>query len=289
MEKTNSSSVSTRESKQRPRPVNIHVLTDGTGGLPRHILAAVLSQFPEQRPKPAYHVFCDAKKIRQVLLREIEANSIVLHAFAEKTNKRLLNKLAVERDVPAWDLTGGVVEFIREHTGWRVISDPNRVHVNDDRYFDRIDAWEFTMQHDDSRRLKSLNKADIVLIGLSRVSKSPTSAYLGWLGHRVANISFVPEMGVPSELMKCRRRAVALTMQPRRLSEIRNRRMEMNGFRARSGSRVPEIQYGGLRDTIREVAAAEQIYRKLKLPMIDVTESTVEETAARVLDLLGIE
>ena len=128
-----------------------------------------------------------------------------------------------------------------------------------------------------------------MLVGLSRVSKTPTSAYLGWLGHRVANVSFAPDVGLPAELKKCRKKTVALTMQPRKLAEIRNRRMEVNGFNASLRDDLPPLRYADVRDTVQEVSAAEQLYRRLKLPIVDVTESTVEETAAQVLEVLGID
>ena len=275
--------------RRRSKPAKtIHVLTDGTGGLPRHFLAAVLSQFPNRDSEPKYHVFCDSAKIRSVMSKEVKKSSIVIHAFAEQEKKHLVTELADGKGVSLLDLTGPTVAFLAEQTGWSMVNDLSRVHANDTEYFDRIDAWEFTMQHDDSRRLESIDEANIVLIGLSRVSKTPTSAYLGWLGHRVANVSFVPELGLPDEVHKCRRKVVAFTMQPRRLSEIRSRRMRVNGFHSQKMDGLPELHYAGIRDTIREVAAAEQLYRKMKIPIVDVTESTVEETAARVLELLKL-
>lgn len=267
---------------------NIHVITDGTGGLPRHFLTAILSQFPKTDNEPRYHVFCDAQKIKLVMEKEVKRNSLIFHALAEEATKSLLEELATKRKVPHFDLTGGAVSFITSHTGWTAANDSQRVHAHDDQYFDRIDAWEFTMQHDDSRRLDTIQQAEIILVGLSRVSKTPTSAYLGWLGRRVANVSFVPEVGLPKEVKKYKRRIVALTMQPKRLSEIRNRRMDVNGFNFVIGEDHPELRYAAVKDTIREVAAAEAIYRKMRLPIIDVTEATVEETAAKVLELLKL-
>jgi regulator of PEP synthase PpsR (kinase-PPPase family) len=179
------------------------------------------------------------------------------------------------------------VNFLAEKTGETPLNEFELVHSRDESYFERIDAWEFTMQHDDSRRLDSIKEADIVLVGLSRVSKTPTAAYLGWLGYRVANVSFAPETGLPKELKKCRGKVVALTMQPKRLADIRMRRMKINRFAdAVARDRSKEFRYSDVRDTIREVMDAESTYRKMKFPIIDTTDATVEETAARIIQML---
>jgi regulator of PEP synthase PpsR (kinase-PPPase family) len=274
--------------KQAKRGKQIHVLTDGTGGLPRHFLTSVLSQFTDLNEQPNYHVFCTTPdKTKAAFAKYVRRNSVVIHSFSESENKTTLEELAAEKNVPCFDLTGQAVAFLAEHTDCQPVEDPDLVHAHDQHYFDRIDAWEYTMQHDDSRRLDSIDKADIILLGLSRVSKTPTSAYLGWLGYGVANVSFAPECGIPQEVKKHRKKVIALTIQPKQLSEIRGRRMQNNGF-ADVIAHDPDvnIEYAGLRHVIREVMNAEQIYRKLKVPMIDVTDSTVEETAARVLQIV---
>lgn len=279
----------TRKKKKARRGKQIHVLTDGTGGLPRHFLTAILSQFPHIEKEPKYHIFCDTPaKTKEAFEAFVRRNSIVIHSFAETENKSTLIELAAANSIPCFDLTGSAVKFLAEQTGSDPVQDLDRVHAHDAHYFDRIDAWEYTMQHDDSRRLESIYKADIILLGLSRVSKTPTSAYLGWLGHRVANVSFTPDCGIPKEVMKCKKKVIALTMQPKQLSEIRGRRMQVNGFSdVIADDPDGEIQYAGLRFTIQEVMRAEQLYKKMGVPVVDVTDSTVEETAARVLEIIG--
>ncbi len=279
---------STKKRSTRKRST-IHVLTDGTGGLPRHFLTAVLSQFPNLDSPLKYHVFCTtAEKTREAYTKNVRRSAIVLHSFADCESKDVLQTLTEADGVPCFDLTGSAVSFLAEHTGVDPVEDVELVHSHDAGYFDRIDAWEYTMQHDDSRRLDSIDKADLILLGLSRVSKTPTSAYLGWLGYRVANVSFAPECGLPKEIRKYRKKVIALTIQPKQLSEIRNRRMQANGFAdVIAHDPTVEIQYADLKHVIQEVMKAEQIYRDLKVPIVDVTDSTVEETAARVLQIIG--
>ncbi|MGB7344201.1 MAG: kinase/pyrophosphorylase [Pirellulaceae bacterium] len=282
---------SPQKKKPAKREKQLHVITDGTGGLPRHFLKAILTQFPGIAQKPIYHVFCDTPdKIANLFKKEVAKDSFIIHSLACEQSKETLHNLAVKKGISSFDMTGSAVSFISEQTGRTPIEDLDRVHTQNAAYFDRIDAWEFTMQHDDSRRLDSIHKADIILLGISRVSKTPTAAFLGWLGHRVANVSFVPEHGVPKELKKCRSRIVAMSMAPKRLSEIRGRRLRVNGFADKILDR-PDVnfRYASLRDTIREVVDAEIIYKRLRVPIIDVTDATVEETAARVLQALDLE
>ncbi|MEZ6107741.1 MAG: kinase/pyrophosphorylase [Pirellulaceae bacterium] len=116
------------------------------------------------------------------------------------------------------------------------------------------------MQHDDSRRLDTIDQADIVLVGLSRVSKSPTSTFLGSLGYKTANVSFAPELGLPKELKQCAARIVGLTMQPKRLYEIRQRRFRLNRFATAFEERHESISYLDVRGNAK-VMAAESMYR----------------------------
>jgi regulator of PEP synthase PpsR (kinase-PPPase family) len=266
----------------------IHVITDGTGGLPRHILTAILSQFPNLKSAPHYHIICDTTDHVDRELRKIRSPSIVLHALTNpQVKQHLVQAVKRKKDVSQYDLTGGLVNFLAQQTGETPLNEFHAVHTRDESYYDRIDAWEFTMQHDDSRRLESIDEADIVLVGLSRVSKTPTAAYLGWLGYRVANVSYAPETGLPKELKKCRGKVVALTMQPKRLAEIRSRRLKINRFAdAVARDRTKEFRYAGVRDTIREVMDAETTFKRMRYPMIDTTDATVEDTAARVIQLL---
>ncbi len=238
-------------------------------------------------PPPVYDVFCNtAEKLNQAA-RKLAPDSAVLFAITDpKLKRRLLDSLT-QREIPAYDLVGGIADFVAQATGHKPLNDLNRIHRLDEVYFDRIDAWEFTLQHDDSRRLESLDEADIVLLGLSRVSKTPTAAYLGWLGYRVANVSFAPEVGLPREAQACRQKLIALTIQPKKLAEIRLRRLQNNGFQqvVEADSRR-RFRYADVRDTIQEVMAAEAIYKRLRVPVIDITDLTVEETAAQILNAM---
>lgn len=158
--------------------------------------------------------------------------------------------------------------------------DLSRVHEVDEKYFQRVKALEFTTVHDDGAGLSTLGEADIVLVGPSRVSKSPTSMYLASLGYKTANVSITPATGFPKELAKVRKRIVAFTMQPRRLQQIRKE--------CYPEEQLDGIAYHNLQDVIKELMEAEAEYRRRKYPVIDITNRTIEQVATMVLHQLGM-
>lgn len=275
-----------RRMKQKPSAAErarphciVHVVTGSTGDLVSRLVGAVLTQFPRARFERVSHTLQDnLDKLEQTLRQMEREDAIVIHALADPDAKQLLRKHCVEARIPHFDITGPLVHFISDQVGELPADDLARLHQVDADYFRRVDAMEFTMQHDDGLGLESLDQAEIVLVGLSRVSKSPTSLFLGSRGYRVANVSITPEVGFPKELRKVKKRVVALTVQPKRLQEIRAARFP----------HLKGVKYHNLPDVIQEVMQAEEEYRKRKYPTIDITNLTIEQTAARVLESLKL-
>lgn len=266
----------------------LHLISDFTGNLANHLVGSVMSQFSETAAQRVMHRFCDSPEKLSEALKDLRApRDIVLHAVIGTEAKQRIEATAAQKKVPCFDLTGSLTSFLATTLGEQPKNDMDRVHQIDEQYFHRIDAMEFTLQHDDSRRLESIHEADIVLVGLSRVSKSPTSTFLGSLGYKTANVSFAPELGLPKELKACAGRVVGLTMQPKRLFEIRQRRFKLNRFATAFEKRNESINYLDLRDVTREVMAAEEMYRQAGYKVVDVTQMTIEEAATHVLDVLG--
>ena len=155
-------------------------------------------------------------------------------------------------------------------------NDVSRLHRFDTAYQRRIEAMEFALEHDDGLGVRSLRAADLVIVGISRVSKSPTTLFLSSRGYKVANVSIAPETGFPDDLDKiAKSKIVAFTMQPKRLHEIRTARAKAMGAEG--------TMYGDLRSVIREVMDAESEYSRRGYPVIDVTNLTIEQSAAQVL------
>jgi [pyruvate, water dikinase]-phosphate phosphotransferase / [pyruvate, water dikinase] kinase len=272
---------------RRETPYTLHLISDATGTLARHMISAVLTQFPQLNVKQIYHVFNSRKdEIERTIAAFRHRNHLVFFALLDPEAKQTIHKACVERKIPHYDLTGSLVQFISDHTGTQPVNQLSRLHQTDSGYFHRIAAMEFTAQHDDGRGLATLGQADLVIVGLSRVSKSPSSIYMGSLGFKVANVSITRETGFPPELDAVKKKIIAFTLQPRRLHEIRHKRLRSyQKFAAEHN--LADLSYYNLRSVVEEVVFAETEYRKRGYPVLDITSMTVEEIAANVLRILG--
>lgn len=270
--------------------ITLHILSVSAGGLSNQIVNAVMTQFPELKVEVRTHTFVDsAEKIRD-LIRQIKTDhQWVFHALIKEELRQYVIKQCEQRGIPHYDMIGRLIEFIAENSDQKPANEVAFLDQTDDGYFRRMDSLEFSLQHDDSRRLETLDQADIILVGLSRVSKTPTSIYLGYMGFRVANISIAPEVGLPKELRRdYRHKVVALTIRPKKLQEIRARRMALNRFDEALAKSGKELSYVDIRSIIKEVMYAEKLYRERGFAIIDITDQTVEATALEVLEALDL-
>lgn len=259
----------------------VHVLSDASGNLAGHMTRTVLMGFEGLRAERELHVFQDTpEQIRETIGAIPGGQRVLVHAVMGRLLKRTVEEACAARGIPCLDLTGPLVSFLEKQTGKRASEDVSRIHEISDDYFKRVAAIEFTAEHDDSRNLPSIHEADIVIVGLSRLSKSPTSYLLGSMGFKTANVSIVREVGFPPELDVVRDRTVALTVQPRFLADVRRRRLESSG--------IHDTAYMDVREVIREVAWAEDAYRERGYPVIDITGHTIEETSAEICRVLGV-
>lgn len=262
-------------------PWTVHVLSDASGNLAAHMTRTVLMGFEGLRARRELHVFQSAPELIRETIDSIDPDRAVLvHAVMGKVLKRTVQEACAARGIPCLDLTGPLVAFLETQTGVPASEDLSRIHEVSDDYFRRVAAIEFTAEHDDSRNLPSIHEADIVIVGLSRLSKSPTSYLLGSMGFRTANVSIVREVGFPPELDRVADRTVALTVQPRFLADVRRRRMAASG--------IDDTAYMDVREVIREVAWAEQAFAERGYPIIDITAHTIEETSAAICRALGV-
>ena len=263
------------------RQYTLHLVSDQTGSLANHMITAILTQFPQIDFQKVYHTFQDSpQKVRETVKSIGRRRTIVFHALVDAQSKLIVEEACIRLRVPHFDLTGSLVQFIADHTGIQPVNELSRLHAVDAGYFQRIEAMEFTALHDDGRNLGTLHEADIVIVGLSRVSKSPTATYLGAMGYKTANVSVAPETGFPRELGRVKKKTVAFTVQPRTLHEVRGKRIEE--------WELGQTSYGNLRDIIREVMEAEAEYRRRNLPILDITGMTIEKIAAWVLKTLKV-
>jgi len=261
----------------------MHLIAAATGELLSGFAAVAVSQFPGIEFEVVSHPLQDdLDKLQATLAKLSGERRIVLHALADPAAKALVRSTCVVERIPHFDATGPLVNFIEAAVGALPQNDITRLHQLDAAYRRRIEAMDFTLEHDDSLGLGTLREADVVIVGVSRVSKSPTALYLSSRGFKVANVSIAPETGFPPILAKIsKKKIIALTTQPKRLHEIRSERASRMGS---SGT-----AYDRLEPIIAELMVAEAEYRKRGYAMLDVTHMTIEQTAAHILEALKLQ
>ncbi|MBI4880184.1 MAG: kinase/pyrophosphorylase [Planctomycetes bacterium] len=258
----------------------VYLVSESSCCLLEHFFVMFKTQFPAATFAVESAPFTTTKdKILSVL--EGIKEGLVCYWFGNVDLKALFLTECERRKLPAWDIFGPTLEFLQAATGTRANWSASALHATNSEYYSRMLALEFSLQHDDSRRIETLSEAEIVIAGVSRVSKSPNALYLAYRGFKVANVTIVPEQGLPPELERHEKQnVVVLTVEARRLAESRARRFrEWN---------MGEMNYWDPREVSREVQAARRLYDERSWPVIDVTERAVEETGALILKALGL-
>lgn len=258
------------------------MLSDSTGNLAKHVLTAVLTQFPAGSISLRYENFVrDGQRLDNLLAQAKLEKAAVCHAMVSDELKELIKTTCQTARLRCFDLTGGVVQFLEKATGVAPAADLEVLHRLDDAYRQRITAMEFTLSHDDGLGLETLHEADVILVGVSRTSKTPTCILLAQQGYRAANISLAKGVPPPEQLLRLPpdRKIIALTINPSQLALIRAHRQVAWG--------MSQTDYGAPQSVAGEIAWSRSLFRERSWPMLDVTDQAVEETAAKVIQLVG--
>lgn len=277
--------------KQRRSPIggplatyfHVHLVSDSTGETLNAMLKATASQFAAAKPLEHIYALVRSRPHMERTLAEIEAApGIVLYTIINPELRRLLEIRCSELQTPAVSVLDPLLNAFTEYLGLEQSLRPGAQHQLDEDYFRRIAALDYTLSHDDGQMLWDLEPADVVLVGVSRTSKTPTCMYLANRGIKAANVPLVPTGKPPSELFGLRKPlVVGLVASPERLAQIRKSRL--GGLKAQGSA----DEYSDL-DLIRtEVQRARRLYAKHGWPTIDVTRKSVEETAAAILTKLS--
>lgn len=271
---------SSRARSSAPHKPTVLVLSDSTGNLGRHILTALLTQFPANAVALRFENFIRNEAQVAVALDPTKLNAqAVCHAMVSAKLKRAVADRAHEIGLPCYDLTGGVVEFLSRALDVEPAGDVGALHRLDEAYNQRISAMDFTLSHDDGLGLETLSDADVVLAGVSRTSKTPTSILLAQQGLRAANVSLAMGVEPPVALFRLpREKVVGLTIGARQLAMIRAHRQNAWG--------MTQSSYGDPARIEEELAWCAAVFRRQRWTVLDVTDRAVEETAARVAELI---
>ena len=260
---------------------HVHLVSDSTGETLNAMAKAVCARF--DHVLPIEHVYALVRSRRQLdrVLREIEnAPGMVLHTIVDKDLRAALESGCRELEMPCVAALDSLVASLARYLGAAISTRVGAQHALDTDYFNRIDALDFAISHDDGQGFDDLEAADVVLVGVSRTSKTPTTIYLAHRGVRAANVPLAPGIEPPAQLFEVRRPlVVGLTVSPDRLIQIRRNRLI--GLREDR-----DTDYVELEAVREETVRARRLFDKHGWPVIDVTRRSVEETAAAVINLL---
>tara|TARA_B100000767_G_scaffold256776_1_gene264107 strand:+ start:175 stop:996 length:822 start_codon:yes stop_codon:yes gene_type:complete len=264
---------------------NVYLVSDSTGETLDRIFISLKSQFANFKYEKKEFAFVRTEQQIDKIIRECEEipNVIILYTIVETKLAKYLANSSGESNIACFGILGNLILNFSKLLNQKAIHKPSAQHVLDDDYYKRIEAIQFTMSHDDGKKLDDVVSADIVLLGVSRTSKTPTSIYLANRGYKTVNIPLVMEQKIPDELKSKDNKAcvVGLVADPERLADIRRNRvaiMKENNIK----------EYTDIESIKDEVGKSKLLFKKNNWPIIDVTRKSVEETAASILKILEI-
>ena len=260
----------------------IYLISDSTGETLDRIFLALKAQFENIEYK--VHSYSFTRTENQILKILDDAkkneNSVILYTIVDNNLAKYLANVSDKKKIPCFGVLGNLILNFSKILNQKASHEPSGQHALNDEYYERIEAIQFTMNHDDGNLVNDIEKSDIILVGVSRTSKTPTSIYLANKGFKTSNIPLVNENSLPKKLrenpqLTC---VVGLNTEPERLVDIRKNRM--NSLRETENKKYTSIE-----NIKKEITEAKKTFKKYRWPSIDVTRKSVEETAASIIKI----
>ena len=263
----------------------IYLVSDSTGETIDRIFTALKAQFASFKYKTHQFAFSRTKnQINEIIkFSSKNKNSVILYTLVDSELSDHLVKKAEEFKIPCFGVLGELILNFSKILKQNALNIPSRQHKLNDEYYDRVEAIQFTMQHDDGKDLRNIEDSDIIILGVSRTSKTPTSIYLANRGYKTSNIPLINKNSIPENIKLNNKKIciVGLTTDPERLIDLRKNRL-------RSIRENEKSDYTNLRKISEEVKEAKKAFKKYNWPVIDVTRKSVEETAASIIKIYEI-
>ena len=258
----------------------MHLVSDSTGDTLEQVAKASLVQFPDIEPVKHYWPMIRTARHMERLIAEMEDNpGIVMFTLVDHDIEKVLVDACKKNKWPYISVLHGIIRELGRHLGKKPTERPGLQHKMDDDYFDRIDAMQYTLAHDDGQIADNLSEADIILVGVSRTSKTPTCIYLANRGYRAANIPIVPGLPLPPELENAKNKfIVGLVNSVDRLVQIRRNRLLM----LKENKTTDYIDEELVKEEVKE---ARRLFSKMGWPTVDVTRRSIEETSVAIINL----
>src|SRR5215470_9212337 len=262
---------------------HLHLVSDSTGETLITVARAAAAQYVSVAPiEHVYPAVRTNKQLDRVLAEIEEAPGVVLYTLLEQDLILRLENTCRDLGLPCLSILGPVLRLFQSYLGAESTHKVGAQHMLNAEYFKRIDALNYTMLHDDGQHIEDLEDAEVVLVGVSRTSKTPTSIYLANRGVKTANIPLVPGIAVPAQVERLAKPlVVGLFASPERIVQIRQNRLL--GLKAHQD----DAQYIDRKSVAEEIAFSRKLCAKHSWPSIDVTRRSIEETAAAVMSLLA--
>jgi len=264
---------------------NIYLISDSTGETLDRIFLALKAQFENFDYVISQLSFTRTENQIKKILQNAEKNKnpIILYTIVNSKLAKFLAEESSKKNIPCFGVLGDLILNFSKLLNQKASHEPSGQHVLNKEYYDRIEAIQFTMNHDDGNNTNDIEKSDIVLLGVSRTSKTPTSIYLANRSYKTANIPLVNEKSVPEKVTKTAFKpcVVGLITEPSRLFDIRKNRLT-------SINEGDNKEYANIDEIKKELEKSKKIFRKNNWPTIDVTRKSVEETAASIIKIYEI-
>ncbi len=260
--------------------INLHLISDSTGETLSSVARAALSQFEGVNTNDFIWPLIRTHGQLQKAMDCVEKNpGIVLYTIVKNDLTKIIKKKCYDLKIPCISVLSHIIGEFANYLQMDISHTIGRQHILDNEYFSRVEAINYTINHDDGQGAWDLYDADIVVIGVSRTSKSPTCVYLSCRGYKAANIPFVALDLIPESIYELKKPLiVGLTIDPNKLSQIRQSRLKYLKQDLDSG-------YVDIDKIKHEISEARKLLNRLECPIIDVTRSSVEETAAKIIQL----
>ena len=258
---------------------HVHLVSDSTGETLVAMMKASCAQFAKATPLEHVHSLVRSEKDMMRALEAIENKpGVVLHTLLNNDRRLMLEKRCAELGVPALSVLDPSLSMLSRYLGASMTSEVGAQRNLDKDYYNRIEALDYAMAHDDGQNTNGLSEADIILLGISRTSKTPTCIYLANRGYKAGNIPLVPGQAIPEHIKDFKKPfIVGLVASPTRIVEIREKRLENLHQDATSYTNADDVRM--------EMRDAKRMFTKRGYPFVDITRRSIEETAARIIKL----
>lgn len=266
------------------QPYTIYIISDGTGETAATMIRAALVQYSGKEINLIRHKNIRSdQQIESIIDECFERRGMIVYTVAIPQMRQKIRELAASKGIPYHDLLGPMLNTLDTFFGVASESNVGVLRAVDESYFKRIEAIEYTVKHDDGKTMAELAKADIVLVGISRTSKTPLSIFLSHKGWKVANVPMVLDTPLPEELFKIdQRRIVGLIIDMESLQRVRRSRLEKFG-------QDPGGEYASMSHIAKEIEYAEKIFKQnRRWPVFNVTDRALEETAGEIVRVISM-